>query len=186
MPYTEFKALPDKSKAWIFAANRPLTADEREIIDTEVPNFLSQWTAHGAPVPASHEIRDDQFLVIAADESVAPGGCSIDSLFRFVRALGEHLEIDMLSSGKIWYRDKAGEIRGIERPGSVKPRRQKRSAKTARSSTPLSTISPPTDRLSNGPPATPGPLRCSDLPTAERSFDRSSVRPAPEPGEGSP
>ena len=115
MPYTDFSNLPDNSKAWVFAANRPLTANEREIVDTEVPNFLSQWTAHGAPVPASHEIRDDQFLVIAADESVAPGGCSIDALFRFIRALGSHLDVDMLSSGKIWYRDRDGEIRGADR-----------------------------------------------------------------------
>lgn len=115
MPYTEFEKLPDESRVWVFAAARPLTADEREIVETEVPNFLSQWTAHGAPVPASYEIRDGQFLVIAADERVSPGGCSIDSLFRFVRALGEHLDVDMLGSGKIWYRDKAGEIRGAER-----------------------------------------------------------------------
>lgn len=115
MPYTEFNTLPDNSKAWVFASNRPLTADEREIVDTEVPNFLSQWTAHGAPVPASHEISEDRFLVIAADESVAPGGCSIDSLFRFIRALGDHLGAEMLDSGRIWYRDKAGQIRGAER-----------------------------------------------------------------------
>lgn len=115
MPYTEFDKLPDESKVWVFAASRPLTADEREIVGTEVPNFLSQWTAHGAPVPASHEIRDDQFLVIAADESASPSGCSIDALFRFVRALGDHLDIEMLDSGKIWFRDKAGEIRGADR-----------------------------------------------------------------------
>lgn len=116
MPYTDFNQLPDESKAWVFAANRSLTNDDRETIAREVPNFLAQWTAHGAPVPASYEIRDDRFLVVAADERVAPGGCSIDSLFRFIRALGEHLDVQMLDSGSVWFRDKAGEIRAADRP----------------------------------------------------------------------
>lgn len=114
MPYTDFSNLPDQAKAWVFAANRPLSNDDRETIDREVPNFLSQWTAHGAPVPASYELRDDRFLVIAADDSAS--GCSIDALFRFIRALGEHLDVQMLDSGTIWYRDEAGEIRGANRP----------------------------------------------------------------------
>ncbi|MDX1584974.1 MAG: hypothetical protein R3338_15355 [Thermoanaerobaculia bacterium] len=116
MPYTDFKNLPDESKTWVFAANRPLTDKEREAVAREVPNFLSQWTAHGASVPASFEIRDERFLVVAADERVSPGGCSIDALFRFVRALGDHLDVEMLDSGRVWYRDQAGEIRGADRP----------------------------------------------------------------------
>lgn len=116
MPFTEFTSLPDESKAWVFAAKRPLTSDDRETIAREVPNFLAQWTAHGAPVPASFEVRDDRFLVVAADERVSPGGCSIDALFHFVRALGEHLDVEMLDSGSIWYRDEAGEVRGADRP----------------------------------------------------------------------
>lgn len=115
MPYTDFNQLPDESRAWVFATSRPITDEDREIVATEVPNFLSQWTAHGAPVPASYELRDDHFLVIAADESASPSGCSIDALFRFVRALGDHLDLEMLESGRVWYRDKGGEVRGANR-----------------------------------------------------------------------
>jgi predicted small integral membrane protein len=115
MPYVELSRLSDDAKAWIFGADRPLAEPEKEAVRREVPSFLTQWTAHGAPVPASFDLVEDRFLVIAADEDAAPGGCSIDSLFRFIRALGDHLELDLLGSATVWYRDSSSEIREAPR-----------------------------------------------------------------------
>jgi predicted small integral membrane protein len=115
MPYVELNELSDDARAWVFGADRRLDDADKETMRREVPRFLTQWTAHGAPVPASFDLIEDQFLVIAADESAAPGGCSIDSLFRFLRDLGDHLNLDLLGSGTIWYRDAATQIREAPR-----------------------------------------------------------------------
>jgi len=88
MPAVPFPSLPDDARLWVFAADRPLAGDaERALLDA-ADRFLAGWAAHGAPLRAARDWRDAHFLAVAVDQRTeGASGCSIDGLFRSLRAL---------------------------------------------------------------------------------------------------
>ncbi len=79
----DFKSLPESSRVWIYQANRSFTDDELDQIRKEINVFIADWTAHGADLKASYEIRYKRFLILALDQSLnSASGCSIDALFK--------------------------------------------------------------------------------------------------------
>lgn len=106
MPRTDFALMPDSARLWVFAAARPLDARERQALLDAVDGFLDEWQAHRVPLSAARDFRYDQFLLVAADEQAAGvSGCSIDSLVRTVKALGQELGVELLDHASVFYRD---------------------------------------------------------------------------------
>lgn len=115
MPKTSFDALPDHGRLWVFPASRTLDPDERDALLTEVDDFLGGWAAHGTPLRAARDLRDDRFLLVGVDvDASAPSGCSIDALVNRLRALGTALGTVLIEHGQVWYRD-GDEIRSVSR-----------------------------------------------------------------------
>lgn len=101
-----FDQLPPDARLWIFAAARPLAATERDRVLAAVDAFLDGWTAHGVALRAARDVRDDRFLLVAVDEAAAgASGCSIDSLFRELRALQRELGVTLVDTPPVWFRD---------------------------------------------------------------------------------
>ncbi len=108
MPRIPFDTLPPQARLWIFAAERPLDAPERDRVLGAADAFLDTWTAHGTPLRAAREWRHDQFLLIGVDESQAgASGCSIDALFRGLKALQVELGVRLVDTPPVWFRDGA-------------------------------------------------------------------------------
>jgi hypothetical protein len=106
MPPVSFDLLPPAARLWIFAASRPLSASERERLLGEVDAFLADWKAHGQPLTSARELRYDQFLFVAVDESSADAsGCSIDAMVRRLVTLERELGVQLLDHGPVLYRD---------------------------------------------------------------------------------
>ena len=94
--HTSFNALPDHARIWIYHANRRFTADEIAIISATLTSFTERWSVHGTPLPASFDIRFDQFIILAADENAAGvSGCSIDDSVRTIKDVGQKLGLDL-------------------------------------------------------------------------------------------
>jgi hypothetical protein len=111
-----FSELPDDARLWAFPTSRPLRPDEAEHLLAEVDRFIDSWEAHGHPVQGGRELREDRFLLIAADERASGvSGCSIDTLFRRLQTLERELGVSLTDVAPIWYRDKAGEIHTTDR-----------------------------------------------------------------------
>jgi hypothetical protein len=109
MPTVEFKQLPDDARVWVFASDRSLSSDETRILLSEVDAFLTGWKAHGAPLRSAREWREDRFLVIGVDPTAEQAsGCSIDGLFRGLRALESALGTTLVGGGRVFYRDPLG------------------------------------------------------------------------------
>jgi hypothetical protein len=118
MPRVEFNQLPDDARVWVFASDRPLTSDETRTLLSEVDDFLAAWKAHGAPLRSAREWREDRFLVIGVDPTAEQAsGCSIDGLFRGLRALEGALGTTLVGGGRVFYRDSRG-------AAQVAPRRE--------------------------------------------------------------
>ncbi len=81
-----FKELPESSRVWIYQANRSLSEQELQEINTKLEDFITQWTAHGANLKASFEIRYKRFIILALDQELnAASGCSIDASVHFIQ-----------------------------------------------------------------------------------------------------
>lgn len=96
--------LSDRSKVWIFPAARPLSSSEKNAVEERMQRFFSRWASHGDPVPAAGAVIDEQFVLVAVDESLTPSGCSIDSLFREVKDVERDLQIPLLDSSRVFAR----------------------------------------------------------------------------------
>jgi hypothetical protein len=93
--YLPIEQMPDHSRVWVYQANRPFSASETQAIENYLAPALTQWAAHGAGLNASFEIRFQQVIVIAVDETVnAASGCSIDASTRWFKEMGTALGID--------------------------------------------------------------------------------------------
>jgi hypothetical protein len=109
MPRLHFDDLPDDARVWIFAAERPLSADERETLLRDVDAFLDGWAAHGVPLRCGRDFRYDRFLLIAVDEAAAGvSGCSIDALTRTLREHERRLGAALLDNGPVLFRSTDG------------------------------------------------------------------------------
>jgi hypothetical protein len=111
-----FAALPDSARAWIFAARRPLDADEAERLLAAVDAHLREWRAHGRPVVGARDWRLDRFLIVGADEAASGvSGCSIDALFRTLGQVERELGVSLRDRSAVHFCDREGSIRSVDR-----------------------------------------------------------------------
>ena len=116
MPMTSFENLPDSSRTWVFGSDRTLDPSKSEKLLKEVDRFLAQWKAHGAPLTSARDWKYGRFLTIAVDQSTeGASGCSIDGLFRSLKALEPQLGASLVTSGLVFYKDAKGEIQSVDR-----------------------------------------------------------------------
>lgn len=129
MPRVPFTALPPTARLWVFAADRALEPADRDTLLAELDAFLDIWAAHKVPLPASREMRYDQFVLIGVDESsTGASGCSIDALVREMKRLEQRFGITLVDHGPVLFRDEAGvrrvsrdEFRALADQGQVTP-----------------------------------------------------------------
>ena len=116
MPLVPFDSLPDDSRVWVFAADPPLQDAGAEQLLDDVERFLSTWNAHGSPLRTGYDWSESRFLTIAVDQSTAgASGCSIDGLYRTLRALEPALGASLLAGGRIFYRESSGSVAAVSR-----------------------------------------------------------------------
>lgn len=116
MPLVRLKDLPDSARTWVFGANKTLDEQSAAMLLVEVDRFLSQWKAHGSPLTVGRDWTHGRFLTVAVDQSTAgASGCSIDGLFRSLKALEPKLEASLVTGGLVFYRDENDVIQSVDR-----------------------------------------------------------------------
>ena len=115
MPIVDFEALPDSSRIWVYGADKPIEqAGEKELLDA-VDDFLRRWAAHGSPLHSARRWDDGRFLTIAVDSTrEGASGCSIDGLYRTLKALEPSIGAGIVTSGLVYYRGTEG-IKAVTR-----------------------------------------------------------------------
>jgi len=105
MPLTTFDNLPDDSRVWIFGATAPVDEVDSAKLLAAVDAFLVQWQAHGHPLTAARDWRDERFLVIGVDQHTeGASGCSIDGLFRTLQQLEQAIGSSLVGGGVVFFR----------------------------------------------------------------------------------
>lgn len=96
--------LRDESKIWVYQAERALSETEISLITPLFRSFCENWTAHNNQLKASFEIIQNQFIVLAVDESLnTASGCSIDKSVAFLKSISEQLGISLFERMKMAY-----------------------------------------------------------------------------------
>lgn len=116
MPVIPFTDLPPESRVWLFGAAAPIDdVDEKRVL-VAVDSFLLTWNAHGQPLWAARDWRDERFLAVGVDMSrEGASGCSIDGLFRALKGIEGGIGTTLLDGSLVYYRDRAGFVHGISR-----------------------------------------------------------------------
>lgn len=100
-----FDSLPDSSRVWIYQANRSFSTDELQEIKSRLDEFITQWTAHGAQLNASYEIKYNRFITLALDQEMnSATGCSIDASVHFIQQLEKDFNVDLLDKMNVSYK----------------------------------------------------------------------------------
>lgn len=108
-------ALDNSSKVWIYQSSREFTYDELDIIREQLFPFLDQWTSHSKSLRTYGNVFHRRFLALFVDETRSSGasGCSIDNSVRFIKDLGNQLEVDFFDRMTYCYFDKEEYIQEV-------------------------------------------------------------------------
>ena len=116
MPVVPFDTLPASARVWVFASDRPLAAEQAELLLGAVDEYLTEWRAHGQPLTCARAWRDSRFLAVAVDQTDAyASGCSIDGLFRTLQQLQHRLGASLIGGGRVFYRGPDGTVQSVAR-----------------------------------------------------------------------
>ena len=103
--FVPFETLPDTSRVWIYQANRPFSEPEVQEISKKLQLFVEQWTAHGADLKASFDIKYNRFITLALDQEMnVATGCSIDASVQFIQQLEKDYQVDLLDKMNVSYK----------------------------------------------------------------------------------
>lgn len=94
--------LPDSSRIWVYQSNRFFSNDEISFVQNKLNGFIQGWNNHGKNLTADARVLSPSFIILAVNESdLNASGCSIDSSVRFVKQIGEELNIDFFDRLKV-------------------------------------------------------------------------------------
>lgn len=103
--YTDFKNLPEDARVWVYQCNRSFTEEEQKLLHTQLEDYLNQWKVHGKSLLSAFELRYNRFIVIGASPNAhGVGGCSLDSLARFIQDLEVQYGVTLLDRMNVSYR----------------------------------------------------------------------------------
>src|SRR3954469_74597 len=118
MPLVPFTALPDSARIWVFGSDSPITGAPADTLLAEVDQYLDQWKAHGFPLKAAREWKENRFLMIGIDPTAEQAsGCSIDGLFRALQQIQRTIGAQLVGGGRVFYRDSTGTTQSTTREG---------------------------------------------------------------------
>ena len=98
--------MPLDSRIWIYPSNRKFSDEEVEEIKVSLEKFIEEWSAHGAALEASFDIRYNRFIILAVNQDVqAASGCSIDSSVQFIQQLENKYQVDLLDKMNVTFKN---------------------------------------------------------------------------------
>ncbi len=101
-----FESLVSSSKVWIYQSNREFTANEVNEISEVLKDFVGSWKRHSKDLKASYQIRYNQFIILAIDESYNNfSGCSIDASTNLFKNIEEKYHVDMFNKLNIAFKN---------------------------------------------------------------------------------
>ena len=100
-----FNTIPEESRIWIYAAEQKLTNEQESYILQSISDHIKNWEAHKVPLTAGVTILENQFVVVALDETKnGASGCSIDTLQNKIQDLEKDLSVSLMNRLNVFCR----------------------------------------------------------------------------------
>ncbi|MBL0308600.1 MAG: ABC transporter ATPase [Bacteroidetes bacterium] len=97
--------LPETARVWVYQSQRKLKPEEAATIQVCLNDFLENWTSHKIGVVGTGQLVYNRFLVLMADEDMVKlGGCSIDSSMHFIKAIQQKINTDFFNRLSLAYK----------------------------------------------------------------------------------
>ena len=101
-----FENLENTARVWVYQSVRAFSNNEEEIITKKLEAFIATWKRHGDDLKASFQIKYQQFIIIAVDESYNEvSGCSIDASVNLIKQLEKELNVDLTNKLNVSFKD---------------------------------------------------------------------------------
>jgi hypothetical protein len=103
--FVPFESLPEESRIWIYQSSRKFSDEEVAAIEKDLTEFLTNWSAHGASLESSFQIKYNRFIIIAVNQEVQSAtGCSIDASVAFIQNLEQKYTVDLLDKMNVAFK----------------------------------------------------------------------------------
>lgn len=84
------------SRVWIFQSSNLFTPAELPEVENMLNDFSKQWLSHGADVKNFAAVFFNRFIILMADDThTHVGGCSTDSMQRFIKKMEAQFGISL-------------------------------------------------------------------------------------------
>lgn len=104
-----FSPLPDESRLWLFALDRPLDPVSRVRLEAALTEVLGNWRHKGHIYEGAWELIEDRLLAIAEPHmATQPSGCAIDGMIRKVHRLVEEAHVGLMDESSVVVRQADG------------------------------------------------------------------------------
>lgn len=110
-----FREFPDDARLWVYAFERPLSADESRLVHGRLEAFMRDWHSHKKDVSGAFAIYHDRFVILCGASHDGISGCSIDSSVQQFKHFRDEHGLDGLNRNLVFYRDGDGDIQAVER-----------------------------------------------------------------------
>jgi hypothetical protein len=104
--FANFNDLPNRSRVWIYQADRVFSVEESALVEQLLRQFVSKWEAHQHPLQASYQLRYQRFIILAVNaDFYQPSGCSIDTSVALIRQIEQNFGIKLFDRLTLAYWD---------------------------------------------------------------------------------
>ncbi|MCF6296917.1 MAG: ABC transporter ATPase [Flavobacteriaceae bacterium] len=101
-----FSSLPDNSKIWIYQSSRKFLDTEVSEISSKMEQFITNWKRHGDDLKGSYQIKYNQFIVLAVDQSYnEASGCSVDASTHVFKQFEVQYQVDLFNKMNTAFKD---------------------------------------------------------------------------------
>jgi hypothetical protein len=102
--FVPFEKLPPSARVWVYQSSETMTQADAQLTQSYLSERLVEWTAHGAALQASVQVRHGRLVLLGLNEAQqAASGCSIDASTRWFKELGERLGIDFFDRSLLYW-----------------------------------------------------------------------------------
>jgi len=113
---SDLASLPEKSRAWVFTANRPLSPADVSHLTSLLSRVFALWTKKSPGVRGVFEFRDARFLLVGADERAAlVSGCGIDAMMQWMKQIESESGLRLVDRMQVYWRGDDGVVRCAHR-----------------------------------------------------------------------
>lgn len=97
--------IPQAAKIWVYQSPTTFTDVQLAAIKTELESFIEHWASHGTALNGYYEIIENQFILIAVDETDQHAtGCSIDKSVSVIKKIESITGLNLTDKALVGYR----------------------------------------------------------------------------------